>query len=164
MATYLFHALRRTELADLAVESLSERRGVLHFRVYGKGSKTRYVPVHAAAAQAISDYLEVAGHGDEKKGALFRPVRNNATGTLEQAITGDGIYKMVKDYAAAANIKMDGLCLHALRATAATNALEHSADIGFVQEWLGHANISTTRLYDRRKSKPEESPTFRVKY
>jgi hypothetical protein len=29
---------------------------------------------------------------------------------------------------------------------------------------LGHANVSTTRLYDRRKSKPEDSPTFRVKY
>ncbi|MBC8406276.1 MAG: tyrosine-type recombinase/integrase [Planctomycetes bacterium] len=71
---------------------------------------------------------------------------------------------MLKKYAAAAGVKMDGLCLHALRATAATNALEHSADIAFVQVWLGHANISTTRLYDRRKSKPEDSPTVRVKY
>jgi hypothetical protein len=31
-------------------------------------------------------------------------------------------------------------------------------------EWLGHANVSTTRLYDRRESKPEDSPTFHVKY
>jgi hypothetical protein len=31
------------------------------------------------------------------------------------------------------------------------NALEHEADIAKVQEWLGHANIATTRLYDRRK-------------
>jgi len=108
----------------------------LHFRVFGKGSKTRYVPVHAAAAQAISDYLEMAGHGEEKKGALFRPVSNNRTGTLANAITGDGIYKMLKKYAAAEGVKMDGLCLHALRATAATNALEHSADIAFVQMWL----------------------------
>ncbi len=40
--------------------------------------------------------------------------------------------------------------VHALRATAATNALEHEADIARVQDWLGHANVSTTRLYDRR--------------
>ena len=136
----------------------------MHFRVLGKGSKTRYVPIHPAALEAISTYLEAAGHGEEMKGALFRPIRNNCTGTLEEAMTGDGIYKMVMSYAAEAEISVEGLCLHALRTTAATNALEHSADIAFVQKWLGHANISTTRLYDRRQSRPEDSPTFRVNY
>ena len=53
---------------------------------------------------------------------------------------------------------------HALRATVATNALNHNADIAKVQEWLGHANIATTRIYDRRKMKPEDSPTFKVSY
>ena len=47
---------------------------------------------------------------------------------------------------------------------AATNALDRGADLGKVQEWLGHANVSTTRLYDRRQSRPEDSPTFRVAY
>ena len=51
-----------------------------------------------------------------------------------------------------------------MRATAATNALQHDADISKVQEWLGHANVSTTQLYNRRKTRPEDSPTFRVKY
>ena len=53
---------------------------------------------------------------------------------------------------------------HALRATAATNALDHQADIAKVQEWLGHANIATTRIYDHRKTRPEDSPTFMVAY
>jgi hypothetical protein len=42
--------------------------------------------------------------------------------------------------------------------------LAHNSDIAKVQEWLGHANIATTRLYDRRQSRPEESPTFKVVY
>jgi integrase len=60
----------------------------------------------------------------------------------------------------AAGVEVEGLCLHALRATAATNALEHKADIAFVQKWLGHANIATTRLYDRRASRPKDSLTL----
>jgi integrase len=86
-------------------------------------------------------------------------------------MTGDGMDKLLKKYGAAAGItgaaarmKMDGLCLHALRATAATNALEHQADIAYVQMWLRHASIATTRLYDRRRSRPEGSPTFKVRY
>ena len=47
-----------------------------------------------------------------------------------------------------------------MRATAATNALDNGADIAKVQEWLGHANIATTRIYDRRKTRPEDS-TFK---
>jgi site-specific recombinase XerC len=58
--------------------------------------------------------------------------------------------------------EVNGLC--SLHATAATNALSHEADIAKVQEWLGHANVYTTRLYDRRKMRPEDSPTFRVRY
>lgn len=53
---------------------------------------------------------------------------------------------------------------HALRATAATNALDHQADIAKVQAWLGYANIAITWTYDRRKSRPEDSPTFKVVY
>jgi integrase/recombinase XerD len=74
---------------------------------------------------------------------LFRPVRNNITGQLDNAITPDGIYKLVRAYSAALGFEIGE---HALRATAATNALDHQADIAKVQEWLGHANISTTRI------------------
>ena len=42
--------------------------------------------------------------------------------------------------------------------------LDHQADIAKGQEWLGHANIATTRIYDHRKTRPEDSPTFKVEY
>jgi hypothetical protein len=45
-----------------------------------------------------------------------------------------------------------------------TNVLDHDADIAKVQEWLGHANIATTRIYDHRKTRPDDSPTFKVVY
>jgi site-specific recombinase XerD len=46
----------------------------------------------------------------------------------------------------------------------ATNALAHNADAAKVQEWLGHVKVATTRIYDKRWSRPEESPTFKVEY
>lgn len=52
--------------------------------------------------------------------------------------------------------------VHALRAPAATNALDHESDIAREQEWLGHANIATTRIHDRRRTRPEDHPTFEV--
>lgn len=53
---------------------------------------------------------------------------------------------------------------HELRATAATGAPKHHADIARVQEWLGHASIGTTRVYDRRGFRPKNSTTFKVVY
>jgi site-specific recombinase XerD len=67
-------------------------------------------------------------------------------------------------YAQHIGLFLPGFGPHSLRATAATNALDHRADIARVQEWLGHADISTTRLYDKRQNRPEDSPTFKVDY
>ena len=98
---------------------------------------------------------------NDDSGALFRPTRNNRTGRLEAAITADGVYKLVRAYSAQLGFEIGA---HALRATAATNALDHEADIAKVQEWLGHANIATTRIYDHRRTRPEDNPTFKVAY
>ena len=85
--------------------------------------------------------------------------------SLDDAITPDGVYRMIRTYASQAKIAgIERLGAHAMRATAATNALDHGADIAKVQEMLGHANIQTTRIYDRRKTRPEDSPVFKVAY
>jgi integrase/recombinase XerD len=162
LSTLLYHALRREELCKLRVrDSRHARRGVPHLRVAGKGDKTRYLPLHPGTNELIHDYLEAAGHGADENGALFRPLKNNRTRRLDKALTPDAVYKLVRGYSAQLGFEIGA---HALRATAATNALDHQADIAKVQEWLGHANIATTRIYDHRKTRPEDSPTFKVSY
>jgi site-specific recombinase XerD len=158
LAVLLYHGLRRQELCLLKVRDIHDRRGVPHLRVHGKG-KTRYVPLHPASAERLHIYLEAAGHATTPDAALFQPTRKTG-----KAITADGVYKCVLGYAAQARINVEGFGVHSLRATAATNALDHQADIAKVQEWLGHANIATTRIYDRRKARPEDSPTFKIAY
>jgi integrase len=130
----------------------------LHLRVHGKGGKVRYLPLHPGTAELVADYLEIAGHAGEPGGALFRPVKNNTSGTVERAVTADGVYKMVKHYAKRVGVNIEGFGAHSLRATAATNALDHQADIAKVQEWLGHANIATTRLYDPEEDQARGQP------
>lgn len=162
LATLLYHALRREELCKLTIKDFRhQRRGVPHLQVSGKGGKTRYLPLHPAASGLITEYLEHAGHGEDEGGALFRPVHHNRAVAGDRAITPDAVYKMVRGYSAALGFRIGA---HSLRSTAATNALDHHADIAKVQEWLGHANISTTRIYDHRKTRPEDSPTFNVSY
>jgi site-specific recombinase XerD len=98
------------------------------------------------------------------EGPLFRPVRNNTTGELRKPLNPKSVYDdIVRHYAREVGMTVDvhGFCVHSLRATAATNAVAHGADIAKVQEWLGHANVSTTRIYNKRNSRPEESPTFK---
>jgi integrase/recombinase XerD len=161
LSVLLHHGLRREELSLLTVGAAHLRRGVPHLRVHGKGGKVRNIPLHPATQRLLADYLDASGHAQEMSGPLFRPIRNNRTGELDRTLSGDGIYKLVRNYTRKLGVTIGA---HALRATAATNALEHEADIAKVQEWLGHANIATTRLYDRRKTRPEDSPTFKVSY
>lgn len=165
LSTFLYHGLRREELCRVKVKDIHLRRGVTHLRVHGKGGKLRYVPAHAQTLDRINEYLEAAGHKDDLDGPLFRPVKNNVTGTLDRPLSPSAVYDhVVQRYAGVVGVDVPGFCIHSLRATAATNALDHEADIAKVQEWLGHANISTTRLYDRRRTRPEDSPTFKVAY
>lgn len=167
LSTLAHHALRREELCKLRVKDVENRQGLVQFRVHGKRSKIRFVPVHQETQRLLAEYLEAAGHDKDLEGPLFRPMKNNTTKQLRKSLSPRSVLRDVVQYYArqiGLTGKVHGFCTHSLRATGATNALENRADIAEVQEWLGHANISTTRLYDHRRRRPEESPTFRVRY
>lgn len=166
LSALLYHGIRREELAKLKVKDYNQmRRGVPHLRIQGKGGKMRFIPTHPGTLTLIEEYLEAAGHGQDPDAPLFRPVKNNVHGHTLTALTPDSIYfEVVLKYLRKLGIFGENMGPHVMRATAATNALDNGADIAKVQEWLGHANIATTRIYDHRKTRPEDSPTFKVSY
>jgi integrase/recombinase XerD len=116
----------------------------------------------------IGEYLEAGKHGgavshESLDSPLFRSVTNNRTGTLDKRLDSGSIYRnIVMKYAKATGITAEaiGVCVHSMRATAATNALSNEADIAKVQEWLGHANVSTTRLTTDGRRAPRTARHF----
>ena len=163
ISVLLFQALRRAELSRLRVKSVQERRGVKYFEVHGKGDKLRYVAISPATLEALEIYLDSVQHGANAEAPLFTAIAGERSG--RDALTSDAVYKLVRRYALAAGLaSRRRLSPHALRSTAATNALEHGADLKQVQQWLGHSKIETTRIYDHRESRVQDSPSFKVDY
>ena len=67
---------------------------------------------------------------------MYRPVTNNRTGELDRPLDPGSVYhNIVLKYGRETGIsaEVNGLCVHSLRATAATNAVSHEADIAKVQ-------------------------------
>jgi integrase/recombinase XerD len=62
-------------------------------------------------------------------------------------------------------LKLDhGYSAHSIRVTFITAALENDAKLEDVQRTVGHADPSTTQLYDRRRFTPTQSAALMVKY
>lgn len=119
-------------------------------------------PLHFTPSESTFTYFQATRAYPERHG--IRPSSAVHRGRVEgsqRAITADAIYKLARAYSKALGFEIGA---HSLQATAATNALDHHADSAEVQEWLGHAKIATTRIYHHRKTRAEDSPTFKVAY
>lgn len=168
LSTLLYQGLRREELCNLRVKDLHEREGLLHFTVRGKGRegapKIRYILAHANTVRLVREYLQASGHDLDWDGPIFRPTINNSTKELRKALNPNTIWKIVRKYAIPARIEPRNFSPHALRTTAGTNAHKHGADLKDLQDWYGHANVSTTVNYIRSQPNPEDSPTLKVSF
>ena len=166
LAVLLYHGIRREELCKLKVGDIQSRQGVWHLRIEGKRERCAIYLSRSARSASSPPIWRQRNMGTRPTGRWFRPVKNNTTGTLVKPLHKSSVWDMVRLYTRQIGIAGTAprLGVHAMRVTAATNALEHGADITKVQEWLGHTDISTTRLYDKRQQRPEDSPTFKVRY
>jgi site-specific recombinase XerD len=166
LSVLLHHGLRREELVKLRVRDfMQQRRGVPYLQIHGKGGKIRWVELSQKSRVAVIAYLKSAGHSKDLDGALFRSLSGPLNEEGTRAMRAGGVYaQVVKHYMTTIGIEGERMGPHSLRATAATRALENGADLAATMRWLGHVNISTTKIYDRRVESAGRSPTQRVKY
>lgn len=131
--------LRLSELTACELHDFDVSQGLV--RVLGKGKKERIVPVGAKAWQALSAWWPVRakwlGVGSAES-AVFISERG-------KRLTARAVQKRVALFAQQRGLSH--LHPHQLRHCAATHLLESSQDLRAVQEFLGHANLSTTQIY-----------------
>jgi len=132
--------MRVSELTNLDVEDVDVREGSV--RCLGKGSKERIIPIYPKLAQMVDDYVK------EVRSKLVRrdDVQAIFVNRRGERLTRQGLWQILKGYAEKAGLKKD-ITPHTLRHSFATHMLSGGAGLRYVQEMLGHANISTTQIY-----------------
>lgn len=154
--------IRRQELAQLGLYDIDSDRRILMVRA-GKWNKDRVVPIGERALAWVDKYVREV-RADlvtlPDPGALFLTRFGNP-------ISLGNLTLKVRGYIEAAALGKTGSC-HLLRHTMATLMLERGADVRYIQEILGHSDISSTQIYTHvsikrlQKVHAETHPTARL--
>ncbi len=138
--------VRVSELAALDLDDIDRERRLL--TVLGKGNKERRVPYGVPAAEALARWI--SDGRPVLSGAAPQP-STDARSAIFLGVRGGRInVRQVRDVVHRATSAVDGvadLSPHGLRHSAATHMVENGADLRQVQEFLGHATLSSTQIY-----------------
>ena len=130
--------LRVSETLMVDISDFEE--GMNFLRVFGKGSKTRLVPVGRFAIKAIDNWIIERQKIKSDENALFLNSRG-------KRISARGIQIRLKRMALKQGLPP--INPHMLRHSFATHMLESSGDLRTIQELLGHSSLSTTQIYTK---------------
>ena len=131
--------IRVTELIDLDLDDVNLELGIIKC---SSARKSRAIPLYPAALKALSNYLK-----DVRSTMLATPDESalfvNVNG---QRMSRQGFWKILKHYQGTAKIDKE-ITPHTLRHSFAVHLLENGADLGSLQELMGHSDISSTQMY-----------------
>ena len=131
--------IRVSELIELNVEDVNLDVAVIKCIA---SKKVRVIPLYPAALRALTVYLRDIRSimvSDPSEKALFVNVGG-------ARMSRQGFWKILKYYQAKAGIEKD-ITPHTLRHSFAVHLLENGADLGSLQELMGHCDISSTQIY-----------------
>ena len=108
--------------------------------------RERIVPFGKAARSALQEYNKI-----RETAFVKEPTELLFLNSSGEQLTRQGFWKILKAYANGAGIKE--INPNIIRHSFAAHMLDNGADLISVQEFLGHADISTTQLYLSRSYK-----------
>ncbi len=130
--------IKVSELIEVKLSDINLQIGILHLH----DKKERIIPLYPAAVRAISNYIinvRPALVLNDREELLF----TNMSG---QALSRQGLWKIIKHYSAKAEITKQ-ITPHTLRHSFAAHLLENGAQLKDIKEMLGHSDISSTQIY-----------------
>ncbi|WP_405085331.1 tyrosine-type recombinase/integrase [Microbispora sp. NBC_01389] len=131
---------RVSELVRANVEDFYTNDGMRYWRIFGKGGRTRDVPLPRDVAAALDSYLAVRVAGDGEKALLLSwRGRRLARGDVQAVI--DRVRRRVEPG------RSREVTPHGLRHTTATHLLADGTDMDAVRRVLGHSDLSTLGRY-----------------
>jgi integrase/recombinase XerD len=133
--------IRRRELAALKLYDIDTERGTVTIR-QGKGRKDRVLPTGERAAAWMEKYIRESRPQIVAEPDDYTVFLSNAG----EPFNLDYLTQLVRDHIETAQIGKHGAC-HTFRHTMATLMLENGADIRYIQQMLGHADLKSTQIY-----------------
>ena len=131
--------IRVSELIELDVDDVNLELGIIKC---AGAKKNRTIPLYPGALRALTIYLREIRHS-----MVFNPDEQALFVNMGGArMSRQGFWKILKHYQASAHIEKE-ITPHTLRHSFAVHLLENGADLGSVQELMGHSDISSTQFY-----------------
>ncbi|MCF2949263.1 tyrosine-type recombinase/integrase [Paraglaciecola aquimarina] len=150
--------LRRSELVALKLNdlTLAENRLIVQ---KGKGNKRRIAFLPDWCVERLHTWLLLRGNEGEY---LFNPVNRTKRINIKLGITTETIYQLVRSVSN--HVGLNNLSPHDLRRTFITRLLEQDVDLNTVRQMAGHADISTTIIYDKRDQAVMQKAAAKLSY
>jgi integrase/recombinase XerD len=131
--------IRVSELIGLDVDHVNLESGFLKCQ---SGRKSRTIPLYPEAQKALSVYIR-----EVRSFLLAQPGEKALFVNIGGArMSRQGFWKILKHYQTTARIEKE-ITPHTLRHSFAVHLLENGADLGSLQELMGHSDISSTQIY-----------------
>lgn len=156
--------LRRSELVGIRIKDFYTDRNHHVIKIKGKGNKDRHLPLAPSIVRELQEYVSFITELEGELSPEDYLLQNAKKEKNSKPIDGSTVYRIIEKYARVCGIDKK-VSPHSCRATAISHLLDtQKTPIRDVAIFAGHAKITTTERYDKRRESLDQSAAYNVDY